>query len=89
MANNCGFAACRGIEQGTARSTYARTPLSSLVQCGQRVALIGIDMAQAGQSFATGAAVGEGRFNLLIAFTTRKMQKATIRKLIRTVMKFP
>ena len=46
-------------------------------------------MAQAGQSFATGAAVGLGRFILLIAFTTRKMQKATIRKLIKTVMKLP
>jgi hypothetical protein len=54
------------------------------VQCGQRVALIGIDIVQAGQSFATGAAAGAGRFIRLIAFTTRKMQKATIRKLIRT-----
>jgi hypothetical protein len=46
-------------------------------------------MAQTGQSFATAAADGLGRFNLLIAFTTRKMQKATIRKLIKTVMKLP
>ena len=39
-------------------------------------------MVHAGQSFDTGAAVGLGRFILLIAFTTRKMQKATIMKLI-------
>jgi hypothetical protein len=59
------------------------------VQCGHLVALIGIDIMQAGQSFATGGAVGDGRLRLLIAFTTRKMQKATIRKLIRTVIKLP
>ena len=71
------------------QSNYVRAPLRSVVQCGHFVALIGIDMVQAGQSFATGVAVGDGRFKLLIAFTTRKMQKATIRKLIRTVMKLP
>jgi hypothetical protein len=59
------------------------------VQCGHRVALIGIVIAQAGQSFETGAAVGDGLFNLFIALTTRKIQKATMMKLITRVMKFP
>jgi hypothetical protein len=53
------------------------------------VALIGIVIAHAGQSFETGAAVGDGLFNLFIAFTTRKIQKATITKLIARVTKFP
>ena len=64
-------------------------PESSVVQCGQRVALIGIDIVQAGQSFATGGAVGDGFFILFIAFTTRKMQKATMTKLMISVIKLP
>ena len=59
------------------------------MQCGQRVALIGIDIVQAGQSLATGAAVGDGFFILFIALTTRKMQNATMIKLITSVKKFP
>jgi hypothetical protein len=59
------------------------------VQCGQRVALIGIVIAQAGHSFETGAAAADGLFNWFIALTTRKMQKATMMKLITRVMKFP
>ena len=62
---------------------------SSVVQCGQRVALIGIVIAHAGQSFETAGAPGAGRFILFIALTTRKMQDAMIRKLIISVMKFP
>jgi len=62
---------------------------SSVVQCGQRVALIGIVIAQAGQSFETAGASGAERFILFIALTTRKMQNATTRKLITSVMKFP
>jgi hypothetical protein len=62
---------------------------SSVVQCGQRVALLGIDIAHAGQSFTTGSAFGFGRFILLIPRMTRKMQNATMRKLITNVMKFP
>ncbi len=63
-------------------------PENSVVQCGQRVALIGIDIMQAGQSFDTGSAAGD-LFKLFIAFTTRKIQKATIRKLMIKVTKFP
>jgi hypothetical protein len=59
------------------------------VQCGQRVALIGIVIAQVGHSFETGPAMGDGLFNLFIALTTRKMQKATMMKLITRVIKFP
>ena len=50
-------------------------PVRSLVQCGQRVALIGIDIVHAGQSFATGAAVGDGFFILFIPFTNKKNAK--------------
>jgi hypothetical protein len=63
--------------------------VNSLVQCGQRVALIGIVIAQAGHSFETGPPAGDGLFNLFIALTTRKMQKATMMKLITRVTKFP
>ena len=59
------------------------------MQCGQRAALIGIDIVQAGQSLATAGASGAGRFILFIARTTRKMQNATIRKLMIRVTKFP
>ena len=62
---------------------------NSVVQCGQRLAFIGMVIAQAGQSFSTGAAVGDGFFILFIAFTTRKMQNATIRKLMINVIKLP
>ena len=36
-----------------------------------------------------GAAFGDGRFILLTAFTTRKMQSATMAKLITRVIKLP
>jgi hypothetical protein len=39
------------------------------------MALIGIVIAQAGHSFETGAAVGDGLFNLFIALTTRKYRR--------------
>ena len=78
-----------GIARGAADPSQPRAPLNSLVQCGQRVALIGIVMAHAGQSFETGSAAGAGRFIWLIAFTTRKMAKATMRKSISRVMKLP
>lgn len=61
----------------------------SVVQCGQRVALIGIDIVHAGQSFATGSEFGFDRFVLLIARTSRKIQKATMRKLMTSVTKLP
>ena len=54
------------------------------MQCGQRAALIGIDIVQAGQSLTTGLASGFGRFILLRARTIRKMQTAAIRKLMIT-----
>ena len=60
-----------------------------MVQCGQRVALIGIDIVQAGQSFDTGVLVGDGFFILFIALTTRKIQKAVIRKLMTIEIEFP
>src|SRR4029077_5349544 len=62
---------------------------NSVVQCGQRLRFPGIVIAQAGQSFTPGAAVGDGFFILFIALTTRKMHNATIRKLMISVMKFP
>jgi hypothetical protein len=46
-------------------------------------------IAHAGQSFETGAAFGAGRFIWLTAFTTRKMQNATMAKLITKVIKLP
>jgi len=46
-------------------------------------------MQQAGQSFETGAALGAGRFISFKAFTKRKMQNATMMKLMMTLMKFP
>ena len=64
-------------------------PAISEVQCGQRVALIGIVIEQKGQSFDTGALFDDGLFILFTALTTRKMQNATIKKLIVSVMKFP
>ena len=63
-------------------------PASSVVQCGQRVALIGIVIAHAGHSFETGS-FSVGRFILLIPRTSRKTAKATIAKLITRVMKLP
>ena len=72
------------------RLDVARCLAISVVQCGQRVALIGIVIAQAGQSFETGPLrPASARFILLIARTTRKMQNATMRKLIIRVMKLP
>ncbi len=47
---------------------YVRAfPAISDVQCGQRVAFIGIVIEQYGQSFETGAAAGLGRFILFRA----------------------
>ena len=60
-------------------------PASSVVQCGQRVALIGIVIAQAGHSFVFCA----GCFTRLIARTRRNTAPATIKKLIIRVMKLP
>ena len=74
-------------KQGLCRCHFSG--YNALVQCGQRAALIGIDIVQAGQSLTTGLASGFGRFILLRARTIRKMQTATIRKLMTTVMKFP
>jgi hypothetical protein len=52
--------------------------------------LIGIVIAQNGQSFETGAAApGFGRFILLKARTIRKTANATITKLITREMKLP
>jgi hypothetical protein len=59
------------------------------VQCGQRVALIGIDIVQAGQSFATGAAAGAGRFIRLIAFNHQKNAEGDDQEIDQDVMKFP
>src|SRR6266571_8494694 len=56
-------------------------PESSVVQCGQRVAFIGMVVAHAGQSFVTGSAC-DGCLSLLIPRTSRKIAAATIRKLI-------
>src|SRR5436305_10540858 len=67
----------------------ARAALNSLVQCGQRVALIGIDMVQAGQSFATAGASGLGFFIRLKARTIKKIANATMRKLMMSEIKFP
>ena len=50
---------------------------------------MGIVITHAGQSFETGGAFGAGRFILLTAFTTRKMQTATMTKLIMSVIKLP
>jgi hypothetical protein len=50
---------------------------------------MGIVIAHAGQSFDTGFAFAAGRFIWLTAFTTRKMQNATMMKLIITVIKLP
>ena len=49
----------------------------------------GIDIVQAGQSFATGASPAFGLFILLNARTIRKMAKATMTKLRMRVMKLP
>ena len=80
-----------GIARRSGRSTYARVAAGiSEVQCGHRVALIGIVIEQNGHSFETGAAEpGFGRFRLLIARTRRKMENATIRKLMTSVTKAP
>ena len=61
------------------------------MQCGQRVALIGIDERQYGHSLTTGAAAGfsSPRRILFTARTIRKTTKATIRKLITALKKRP
>ena len=64
-------------------------PANSVVQCGQRVALIGMVIWQAGQSLVMGAASAVGRFILFTALTTRKMQNATMMKLMSRVIKLP
>jgi hypothetical protein len=53
------------------------------------VALIGIVIAQAGHSFETGAAVGDGRFILFTPLMMMKIAKATMRKFISSVIKLP
>jgi hypothetical protein len=61
------------------------------VQWGQRVALIAMTLQQLGHSFVTTGPAGTGcsRFIELMAFTTKKIQNATITKFNRTVRKFP
>src|ERR1035437_4494434 len=62
------------------------------VQCGQRVAGIGIGWQQNLQSFVVGAAgaAGAGRHcRLLAVFTTRKITNATMRKLITVLRNCP
>src|SRR5260370_24617303 len=66
----------------------AALPESSVVQCGQRFALIGIVIAQAGHSFLSGS-FSPVFLRLLIARTSRQTAPATIRQLISSVMKFP
>jgi hypothetical protein len=61
---------------------------SSVVQYGQRCALIGTCIAQAGHSFLSGSFLA-GCLSLLIARTSRKTAPATIRKLIISVIKLP
>jgi hypothetical protein len=81
---------CKTVHNYSPRSyslTERAKPENSVVQCGQRVALIGIVIAQAGHSFETG--VFESRFSLLIARTSRKTAPATIRKLMSSVTKLP
>ncbi len=51
--------------------------------------MIGIVIVQAGQSFVVAGAFGAGFFMLFSAFTTRKMQNATMRKLMTMVTKLP
>src|SRR6266851_3907605 len=70
-----------------ADATYAGA-VNSVVQCGQRLALIGIVIAHAGQSFTTGS-TWLGRFILLRARTNRKMAKPTRMKLMIALMKTP
>jgi hypothetical protein len=57
--------------------------LTSEVQCGQRVALIGICDRQCGQSLVVGAAGASSCFfsvKRLTCFINKKMAKATIKK---------
>ena len=92
LALHAGSGVLRLPEQEQARRYDPRaraSPAISDVQCGQRVALIGIVIEQNGQSFETGVGVGLGRFILLTARTSRKMQNATMRKLTIKVMKVP
>ena len=63
-------------------------PESSVVQCGQRFALIEIFIAQAGHSFLSGS-FSAGCLSLLIARTSKKTAHATMKKLISNVMKLP
>jgi hypothetical protein len=60
------------------------------VQCPQRFAARGIGIAHCGQSFVVGAATGAGfAAKRLICLTTRKMKKATIRKLTTVFRNIP
>jgi hypothetical protein len=86
---NCSYTAIFRVSSADLAPYPGAVCVNSLVQCGHRVALIGIVIAHAGQSFDTAGAFGAGRFIWLTAFTTRKMQKATVTKLIRKVMKLP
>src|SRR6516165_860317 len=63
----------------------------SEVQCGQRIALIGIELAQKGQSLVAGAAsaAAAGFVNLFDHWTIRNTKKATIRKLMMVLRNCP
>jgi hypothetical protein len=70
------------------------TYFTSEVQCGQRVALIGIVEKQRGHSLVVGSAGAAGAcssrcFSEFIALIIRKIQNATMMKSIVTLMNEP
>jgi hypothetical protein len=70
----------------------ATSYLSSEVQCAQRVASIAISLQQKGHFFVVGTAGASsflGAFNLLIPLMRRKIQNATIIKLITAFKNVP
>ena len=64
---------------------------SSLVHCGQRVALTGMAETQKGQFLVVGssAPAGSSLQRRLARLTMRKMTKATMRKLMMSLMNWP
>jgi len=81
--------ACRSFQTCRLLSHLLAVSASSDVQCGQRLALMGIVIEHKGQSLETAGASGAGFFILLSARTIRKMQNATIKKLTTNVTKLP
>src|SRR5579862_1011024 len=67
----------RNFPQASRSSFYA---VSCDVQFGQRLAAIGIAVAQYEQSLVFGAAAGAGLFQRFTIRMSRKIAKATIRK---------